>query len=114
MKSCIAQSYLYGQCALLCIRVISVFFRMHPHIHCTLSLILSVENSESLYHRLLPGMSRKCMCGVDGVTLHGSTSSLRRRVGGCVPLEGTIAPDRDPFKRPTYPCIFRATIDLLG
>ena len=38
---------------------------MHPHIHCTLSLFLSVESSESLYHRLPPGMSRKCMCGVD-------------------------------------------------
>ena len=31
-------------------------------------------------------------------TLHGSAVSLRRRVGGCVPLEGTIAPARDPFK----------------
>ena len=41
------------------------FFWMHPHIHCTLSLILSAESSESLYHRLPPGMSRKCMCGVD-------------------------------------------------
>ena len=30
------------------------FFWMHPHIHCTLSLILSVESSESLYHRLPP------------------------------------------------------------
>ena len=38
---------------------------MHPHIHCTLSLIMSVESSESLYHRLPPEMSRKCMCGVD-------------------------------------------------
>ena len=38
---------------------------MHPHIHYTLSLFLSVESSESLYHRLPPGMSRKCMCGVD-------------------------------------------------
>ena len=41
------------------------FFRIHPHIHCTLSLILSAESSESLYHRLPPGMLRKCMCGVD-------------------------------------------------
>ena len=41
------------------------FFRMHPHIHCTLSLILSIESSESLYHKLPHGMSRKCMCGVD-------------------------------------------------
>ena len=40
-------------------------FWMHLHIHCTLSLILSVESSESLYHRLPPGMSRKGMCGVD-------------------------------------------------
>ena len=38
---------------------------MHPHIHYTLSLFLSVESGESLYHRLPPGMSRKCMCGVD-------------------------------------------------
>ena len=41
------------------------YFRMHPHIHCTLSLILSAESSKSLYHRLPSGMSRKCMCGVD-------------------------------------------------
>ena len=41
------------------------FFRMHPHIHCTISLILITESSESLNHRLPPGMSRKCMCGVD-------------------------------------------------
>ena len=32
-------------------------------------------------------------------TLHGSAPSLRGRVGGCVPLEGTIALARDPFKR---------------
>ena len=32
-------------------------------------------------------------------TLHGSAPSFQRRVGGCVPLEGTIAPARDPFKR---------------
>ena len=38
---------------------------MHPHIHCTLSLILSAESSESIYHRLLPEMLRKCMYGVD-------------------------------------------------
>ena len=38
---------------------------MHPHIHCTLSLFLSIECSESLYHRLPPRMSRKCTCGVD-------------------------------------------------
>ena len=42
------------------------FFFMHPHIHCTLSLFLSVESSESLYHRLPPRMPRKCMCGGDG------------------------------------------------
>ena len=41
------------------------FFRMHPHIHCTLSLILSAESSESIYHRLPLGMSRNCMCGFD-------------------------------------------------
>ena len=41
------------------------FFRMHPHIHCTLSLIPSVESSESLYHRLPLRMSRKFMCRVD-------------------------------------------------
>ena len=71
---------------------------MHPHIHYTLSLFLSAESRESLHPRLPPGMSRKCMCGVDD-TLHGSAPSLWRRVGGCVPLEGTIAPARDPFKR---------------
>ena len=40
-------------------------FRIHPHIHCTLSLILNAESSESLYHRLPLGMSRKCRYGVD-------------------------------------------------
>ena len=35
------------------------------HIFCTLRLFLSVESSESLYHRLPLGMSRKCMCGGD-------------------------------------------------
>ena len=39
---------------------------MHPHIHYTLSLFLSVESRESLDHRPPPGMSRKCMCGGDG------------------------------------------------
>ena len=38
---------------------------MHPHKHCTLSLFLSVESGESLYHRLPPRMLRKCMCGGD-------------------------------------------------
>ena len=38
---------------------------MHPHIHCTLSLFLSVESSESIYHRLTSRMLRKCMCGGD-------------------------------------------------
>ena len=47
-------------------------------------------------------------------TLQGSSPYFLRHVGGCVPLEGTIAPSRDPFKRPTHPCLFRATIDLLG
>ena len=37
---------------------------MHPHIHCTLSLFPSVESSESLYHRLPLGMSRKCIVEV--------------------------------------------------
>ena len=86
---------------------------MHQHIHCTLSLIMSAESSESLYHRLPLGC-RGSTCVELMTTLYGSASSLRRRVGGCVPLEGTIAPARDPFKRPTHPCLFRATIDLLG
>ena len=34
-------------------------------------------------------------------TLPESSSSFRRHVGDCVPLEGTIAPTRNPFKRPT-------------
>ena len=41
------------------------FFRMHPHIHCKLSLILNAESSERLDHRPPTEMSRKCMCGVD-------------------------------------------------
>ena len=35
---------------------------MHLHVHCTLSLSLSAESSESLYHRPPLRMSRKCMC----------------------------------------------------
>ena len=81
---------------------------MRPHIHCTLSLFLNVESCESLNHRPPPGMSRKCMCGGDDHL----APSLRRCVGGCVPFEGIIAPARDPFKRPTHLCLFRATIDL--
>ena len=60
---------------------------MHPHIHCTLSLFPSVESSESLYHRLPLGMSRKCMCGGDDhqcfktgpvmFTVHGSRFTIR-------------------------------------
>ena len=38
---------------------------MHPHVPCTLSLSLSAENSESLYHRSPLGMLRKCICGDD-------------------------------------------------
>ena len=86
---------------------------MHPHVHCTRSLSPSAENSESLYHRSPLGC-RGSACVDVMTTLHGNTPSLWRRVGGCVPLEGTIAPARDPFKRPTHPCLFRATIDLLG
>ena len=74
---------------------------MHPHIHYTLSLFLSGESRESLHHRPPPGMSRKCMCEGDD-HLHGSAPSLRRRVGGCVPPEGTIAPTRDLFKSPLF------------
>ena len=89
------------------------FFQMHPHIHCILNLILSAKSSESLYHRLPLGKSRKCMCGVDD-HLTWKRLSLRRHVGGCVPLEGTITPSRDPFKRHTHPYLFRSTINLLG
>ena len=74
---------------------------MHPHIHYTLSLFLSAESRESLHHRPPPRMSRKCSVEVM-TTLHGSAPSLRRRVGGCVPPEGTIAPTRDPFKSPFF------------
>ena len=74
---------------------------MHPHIHYTLSLFLSAESRKSFHHRLPPGMSRKCMAEVMA-TLHGSAPSLQRRVGGCVPPEGTIAPTRDPFKSPLF------------
>ena len=71
---------------------------MHPHIHYTLSLFLSAESRESLHHRP-PHGCRGSACVELMTTLHGSVPSLRRRVGGCVPLEGTIAHARDPFKR---------------
>ena len=71
---------------------------MHPHIHYTLSLFLSagVERAFTIGR---PLGCRGSACVEVMTTLHGSTPSLRRRVGGCVPLEGTIAPARDPFKR---------------
>ena len=74
---------------------------MHPYIHYTLSLFLSAESRESLHHRPPPGMSRKCMCGVDDhLAWKRPVSSKTCR--GCVPLEGTIAPTRDPFKSPLF------------
>ena len=74
---------------------------MHPHIHYTLSLFLSAESRESLTigH---PLGCRGSACVEVMTTLHGSAPSLRRRVGGCVPSEGTIAPTRDPFKSPFF------------
>ena len=74
---------------------------MHPHVHYILSLLLSAESRESLHHRPPPGMTRKCMCGIDD-HLAWKCPSLRRRVGGCVPPEGMIAPTRDPFKSPIF------------
>ena len=67
---------------------------MHPHIHYTLSLFLSAESRVG--H---PLGCRGSACVEVMTTLHGSAPSLRRRVGGCVPPEGTIAPAMDPFKR---------------
>ena len=74
---------------------------MHPHIHYTLSLFLSAESRESLHHRPPLGC-RGSACVELMTTLHGSAPSLRRRVGGCVPSEGMIAPTRDPFKSPIF------------
>ena len=37
-------------------------FRIHPHIHCTLSFLLSVESSETFPDRKASEMSRLCMC----------------------------------------------------
>ena len=69
---------------------------MHPHIHCIRSLSLSVENSESLYHRM-PLRCRGSACVEVMTTFHGSAPSPRRRVGGCVPLEGIISFAKDPL-----------------
>ena len=69
---------------------------MHPHVYYTCGLSLSVENSESLYHRPPLGC-RGSACVEVMTTLHGSAPSLRRRVGGCVSLEGTIAFARGPL-----------------
>ena len=84
---------------------------MQPYIHSTLSLFLSVESSEGLYHRPPPGCQGSA-CVELMTTLHASASSLRRCVEGSVPLEGVIAPTRDPFKRPTHPCLFIGTMTL--
>ena len=43
-------------------------------------------------------------------TLHGSVSSLRRRIEGCVLSEGTIASTKDPLK--STPILFKATLTL--
>ena len=42
--------------------------------------------------------------------LHGSASSPRRRVEGCIPPEGMIASTRDSLK--STPLLFRATLTL--
>ena len=49
---------------------------MHPHIHYTLSFLLSVESSESLYHRKTPLGCPGNACVDVMTTLHGSTLSL--------------------------------------
>ena len=72
---------------------------MRPHIQCTLSFLLSVDNSESIHHNKTPMECRGSACVDVITTLQGSISSLRRRVRGCVPQEGTIALTRDPFKK---------------
>ena len=43
-------------------------------------------------------------------TLHGSTLSLRRRIGGYIPPEGMIASTKDPLK--STPFLFKATVTL--
>ena len=55
---------------------------MHPYIHCTLSFLLSVESSESLYHRPPLGMLRKCICGGDDhlAWKHSISSETCRRL----------------------------------
>ena len=73
---------------------------MHPHIHYTLSLFLSAESRAFTIGRPLGCRGSAC---VEVMTiLHGSAPSLRRRVGGCIPPEGTIVPTRDPFKSPLF------------
>ena len=80
---------------------------MHPHIHCTLSFLLSVWSSESLHHRKTPLGCPGSACVDVMTTLYGRTLSFRRRVRGCVPLEGTNGLTKDPFKNPHFS--FRAT-----
>ena len=70
---------------------------MLSHIHCTLSLFLSLRAFTIDRHLGRRGST----CVEVMITLHGSAPSLRRSVGGCVPLEGTISPTRDPLKTPT-------------
>ena len=69
---------------------------MHPRVHCTRILFLSAENNDILYHRPPLGC-RGSACVEVMTTLHGSAPSLRKRVGGCIPLEGTISSSRDPI-----------------
>ena len=60
------------------------------------SLLLSVESYESFHHNLLGCQCSACV-GVM-TTLHGSAPSFRRRAGGCVPSDGTIAFAMDLLK----------------
>ena len=75
---------------------------MHPHIQCTLSFLLRVMRALDIGS---PLRCRGSACVEVMTTLHGSAPSLQRHVGGCVQLEGMIAPTRDPLQNPTL-CLF--------
>ena len=67
-------------------------------VHLVYSRVLRVVRAFTIG---FPLGCRESACVEVMTTLHGSASSLRRRVEGCIPLEGTITPTMDPFKRPT-------------
>ena len=86
-----------------------LYFSYAPTYSMYTSFLLSAESCESLHHRKPLGCRGSAYVEVM-TTLHGNTSSFQRHVRGCIPLEGTIALTKDPFKTPQFS--IKATLTL--